>query len=332
MSNDGFSPLFIVGSPRSGTTLLSRIISSHPEFSTYNAETLLLNVCKPKYGNIFRSGSCRNRFLGDWFRSRQFIESHLQQSRFIEVLNSSKNYTELLINFLEAISLSQNKNRIVDSTPSHYLYMNRIKRRCPTAKFINLIRDGRDVAISQVKLGWCSPPLRYSSTSAKLHYSTVQWGEVLKVSERGHTSSDVLNLRYEDLVAHPTHYEKLISEFLLLEPGKMNIAIMKDQDSSNTAFRSPLSSGEKTTERWKRLDSKLQAEMSYGVEEDLIRNGYEVYNPRFNLKLFLRYLTFKYHVHLKRCLIQLPLISRLSSGTLEIIEGQQWRQLQHTDE
>lgn len=320
MSKKDFSPVFVIGSPRSGTTLLSRIISSHPEFAVYRAETLLMNVCKPKYGNIFRSERSKYRFLNDWFRSRQYIAANIDRTRFLDILKSSKSYADLLGRFLEAIAFTQNKNRIVDSTPANYFHMEKIKRYCPNAKFINVIRDGRDVAISQVKLGWCNPPLKYTSRSAKLHYSTVQWREVLRSTLNANVRQHTLSLRYEDFIDYPDNYEKIISQFLNLEPGNMDTTIIQDSESSNTAFKSSDPESQKTIARWRSLEPELQAAISYGVEQDLMRNGYEASLHKFNPKLFIRYQIFKWHIKMKRILIQLPFIGRLTSGTLEIIE------------
>ena len=168
-----FTPVFVMGSARSGTTMVSHIISSSQKFAKYHAETLILNVCKQKYGNIFLSPQKRRLFLSDWIRSRQFRESHLTEIAFTKIVENSTSYENLLINFLSTIAESQGCSHIVDSTPGNAKHLMHINSKCKSSKFINIIRDGRDVALSQAKLNWSKPPAPFKSNNSKLHYAMV---------------------------------------------------------------------------------------------------------------------------------------------------------------
>jgi hypothetical protein len=58
---------------------------------------------------------------------------------------------------MQEIARQQAVSRWADCTPEHLLYMEQIKREIPDALFINIIRDGRDVALSYAKQGWSYP-------------------------------------------------------------------------------------------------------------------------------------------------------------------------------
>jgi len=89
-------PIFIVGSARSGTTLLYSILLSSGKFPLYEAESLLLSVCRFKYGNLKKRKNFK-KFLNDWFRSKQFIRSGLNKEFFINISDDAKsNYVKFL--------------------------------------------------------------------------------------------------------------------------------------------------------------------------------------------------------------------------------------------
>lgn len=147
-------PVFIVGAPRSGTTLVHAIIASSGEFALYEAETMLLSVCKPKYGDIRHRGNFR-RFLDDWMKSKQFFRSGLNALEFKnEVVERRWNYLEFLRYFMESISEKQDKQRWLEQTPAHLFHMKELSAEFDNARFIHVIRDGRDVALSNYRLGW----------------------------------------------------------------------------------------------------------------------------------------------------------------------------------
>jgi len=74
------TPIFVIGSARSGTTMLGKLLSSSDSFFEYSAETLIMTVCRKRYGDIFNSISKRQVFLEDWFRSRRGFNPEVHHS------------------------------------------------------------------------------------------------------------------------------------------------------------------------------------------------------------------------------------------------------------
>ncbi|QCZ92930.1 sulfotransferase [Salinimonas iocasae] len=83
------TPIFVVGSARSGTTMIGKLLFSSEDCYKYTAETLLLTVCRKRYGDIFQPGSSKAEFLSDWFRSRQFRRANLDKDEFLSLFEKS---------------------------------------------------------------------------------------------------------------------------------------------------------------------------------------------------------------------------------------------------
>ncbi len=85
------------------------------------------------------------------------------------------------------------KPRWGDKTPLYCMNLDTIRKVLPEARFIHIIRDGRDVALSLRKM-WFSPGWEIETQAA-------HWKEcVLKARHDGANSSDYLEVRYEDLI------------------------------------------------------------------------------------------------------------------------------------
>ena len=58
---------------------------------------------------------------------------------------------------MEGIAEKKHTERWAEKTPEHLLYAPEIKKTIPDALFLHIIRDGRDVACSMGRLGFCPP-------------------------------------------------------------------------------------------------------------------------------------------------------------------------------
>src|SRR5438067_4416909 len=65
------APVFVLGCPRSGTTVLYHMLLSAGSFAVYRAESNVFSVLQPRFGNL-KSARHRKELLGYWFKSKLF--------------------------------------------------------------------------------------------------------------------------------------------------------------------------------------------------------------------------------------------------------------------
>lgn len=286
---DNDEHVFVVGSSRSGTTLVHTILLSSPIYAQYRAETQILNGCELKYGDLSKTSS-KQKFLSDWLRSRQFKRSGLTIKEFSALLfdKNTSSYTLLLSKFMRLIADKQNCQRWVDSTPGYAFYLKQIAEHFPNSKVVHVIRDGRAVALSLAKLGWSG--INTNSFDKALCYSAIKWEKSILAAR---TSKDLLGdryheIQYEKLVKNPEQEQKLLSEFLGLttklsyENGISRIRSLEQHSTlkkqTNSAF-SDMSAGLsiQAVNRWKSALTQTQIRKIESLVGDrLIQLGYTI--------------------------------------------------------
>jgi hypothetical protein len=261
-------PVFVIGAPRSGTTLLYSLITSSREFSRYKAESRILE-CSTRYGDISRRRNAL-RFLDDFFESRQWYRSGLNNSSFRDwVLNSCRSWEELLEHFMVSIATRQGRDRWVEKTPNHVFYMRRLATSFPTARFIHIVRDGRDVALSHRKLDWLtdytSDPVRQLLWGARIWEQMVREGRRLgrELGDRYH------EVQYRDLVSAPDREVAELESFIgaSIDLEKLAAEGWNLLGRGNSAFESELEGLSRgPIERWRqRLSDEELALFEWAV-------------------------------------------------------------------
>ncbi|NOR70193.1 MAG: sulfotransferase [Methylomarinum sp.] len=156
--NISSSPIFIVGAPRSGTTLFQYMLRSHPSISLPTGEShffipLFRNV--ESFGDLNDEKNIRKVLEAMYKQSADFLDTDIHGIKFdIERLTNEfkkekRNTIALLIaGLFEKNATGEGKSRWGDKTPYYVLHMKTILEMFPNAQFIHLIRDGRDCALS----------------------------------------------------------------------------------------------------------------------------------------------------------------------------------------
>ena len=188
--SDSLRPVFILGMPRSGTTLVERILGAHPkahaagELGCIPAVTLLMPRVLGRFPG--RSGpappypACMNRFV-----PRLAAHGAAYYLRKIAAMAPDA------------------ARRVVDKLPHNFLHLGLIRLLFPRATVIHIRRDPRDVAVSTLFTNF---RLRHGGMSYA--YSLADIGRMLLVHQRlmDHWRGlglDFCELDYEDLVAGP---------------------------------------------------------------------------------------------------------------------------------
>jgi hypothetical protein len=195
-------PVFVVGCPRSGTTLLYSMLVSAGGFAAYRKETYFYDLL-PRFPDL-TDPAVQHRF------EREFLQGYLGKVPGLDVapfvksaLAKCTDSCSFLPLFLGAIARAQQMDRWIEATPVHVLYLNEIQQAVPDALFVHVIRDGRDCALSNTSQGWV-PTLPWDR-SRRLGVAALFWESMVQTGRRfGRTNpGNYLELRFEDLIADP---------------------------------------------------------------------------------------------------------------------------------
>lgn len=208
------SPVFVVGSPRSGTTLLYHMLLSAGGFAIYLTESKVFDLLFPQVGDL-RAFRSRRKALDIWLQSKLFTLSGLERSSIEkEILRNCRSGGDFLRIVMEHIADRQSVERWADNTPEHILYLSTIKKEIPDAQVIHILRDGRDVALSLDRKGWISPFIWDRNRSLLVAGLYWEW-MVHKGRQFGRTiGRDYLEVHYEELLAQPGQVLAKIGRFI----------------------------------------------------------------------------------------------------------------------
>ena len=250
-----FAPVFVLGSPRSGTTLLYDMLLSSGGFAVYLAESNVFNVLGPRFGD-FGSRETRKRVLNAWLNSKLFRATGLSsaeiEKRILEDCHSTGDFLRIV---MDDMVRAQGMQRWAENSPEGLLHLPAIKRQIPNALILHIIRDGRDVALSLGKLKYVRPlpwEERQSLLGAGAYW---EW-----IVERGRRygslfGADYFEIHFEDLISSPQQTLNQIGRFLDhdLDYKRILRVAYGSVSKPNTSFRSESpDAGHNPVGRWKK--------------------------------------------------------------------------------
>lgn len=179
-------PVFLVGSQRSGTSMLANLLGRHPELFFTN---------EMKVGPfLYRQEAELQRFLAPYLEApADDCFAHLA--------------AEQLASLMQALLRPSGKTLWGDKFPEYSVQIPRLRRYFPRCRILHIVRDGRDVACSMIRQKQKLPHWNQSRWAAATWYGAAKkWHRfVSKALEDGRAlpPDEYLELRFEGLVAHP---------------------------------------------------------------------------------------------------------------------------------
>jgi hypothetical protein len=205
---------FVVGVPRSGTTLLRLMLDAHPQLAI-PPETNFIPRLVRAWRRLDRRGASeedkrakafevlrRHRRWADWNVGEEGLRRRLARTP----LTLGDAARSLHLEYGERVG----KPRWGDKTPIYLRDMTLIQEALPEARFIHLLRDGRDVAVSWTEVSW--------GTETVLE-AAEEWVTRIRKARRSSrrlVPGTYLEVRYEDLLAEPERVLRRVSEFVEL--------------------------------------------------------------------------------------------------------------------
>jgi hypothetical protein len=205
-------PVFVIGCPRSGTTMLQLMLHSHPRIAVPPETRFLV----PAYYRRRLFGDlrieARRRALAEWIseeKSSKFHELKLQKDEFVrEVVEGPGSLGSVIGTAFRMYSDRFGKVRWGDKRPSYVKQVDLLLRLFPDAQFVHLIRDGRDCVASLKEMPWF--------TLSSFH-AVSTWAEAIDAGNKLKKTlpeDTYYELRYEDLTDDPSTELKKLCHFL----------------------------------------------------------------------------------------------------------------------
>jgi hypothetical protein len=241
------TPYFLVGSERSGTTMLRLMLNQHPEICFHHE--FVYSVDAIKADGKFPSLDSYKDYL---------VFDRVFQMDNLEVKNSA-DYTEVVRDFLFQIKKRANKPIVGATVHRNAQYLPSI---WPDCKFIHIVRDPRDVTRSYVQMGWGGHVWVSADTWLKLE-------KELNDFELTLPEDSFITIKYEDIVQNPQRVLSTICEFIGVKYHE-NMMNYSDNSSYSTPDTSLLN-------QWKHKATKYEiALIEYKLQDMMLKYGYEL--------------------------------------------------------
>ena len=286
-------PVFVIGCHRSGTNLLYDTLLSAGGFAVYRGYLPIYKMLIPRFGHP-RNPANRRKIVDTFLRSKGFARTELPAAGLSsDLLEHGRNGGDFLRIIMGDIAERQRASRWAVYDPDNVLHIPRIKADLPDALFVHIVRDGRDVALSLMKMGGFRP-FPWNRKSRGLLETALYWEWMVRAG-RSHglqIPSDYIEVHYEDLVTQPRPTLAKLGKFLDhdLDYDRIQNAAMGRLRESNSSFRDEgRAESEHPVNRWKeRLSGEEVATLEALVGPCLQDCGYQLTSSAEQRRLTLR--------------------------------------------
>jgi hypothetical protein len=193
--------VFLVGCPRSGTTLLQCLLGAHSRIAAF-PETAFYTVLYPDRPWAARLGLASRRVQLAWnLFARAMPLSPELASRLPRWAVWARQCSGVFVSTLDELAREQGKDIWLEKSPGHLRVAETIQRLVPRAKFIHLLRDGPDVVASLYDIGANYANAEWGREFRSLDACIERWTRDARLSQSYAGRPDHCLVRYEDVVA-----------------------------------------------------------------------------------------------------------------------------------
>lgn len=209
--------LFVLGSSGSGTALLQRMLDNHPDLAVANDTHFIPHAIKDLSAN--EDLPLTLEIVENTRTYRRFHRLGIPDEAVDKAAEVSETYSEFVGALYTEFAAMRGKTLGGEKTPDYLTELPTLHALFPQAKFVHIIRDGRDVALSVAK--WADedkgPGKLEHWREEPMAVCALWWKRQIEAAMRDGRSlgpEKHHKVRYEDLVADPEESLREMSAFL----------------------------------------------------------------------------------------------------------------------
>jgi hypothetical protein len=209
--------VFLVGCPRSGTTVLERMADAHPDLAVVH-ETRWIPRCFENREGLTPEGAVTPSLAARLRHPRVLEPLGLEEGEMARLIRDGRGmpFAGFVTALFDGYGERHGKPLVGDRSPGYVRYLPTLHGLWPGARFVHLIRDGRDVCLSV--LDWRKGVTRYSPFASDPFTTTGVWWEwYVRLGIEGSRELGpglYHDVRYESLVADPEREAVRLCRFL----------------------------------------------------------------------------------------------------------------------
>ncbi len=286
VQHQNLCPVILIGHGSSGTSIFSRLLREHLRISFGTESQFITRYARrlDQYGDLNQDANLK-KLIDDICRERWFERCHgkfgyTPDKAAILASVQQRTYRGLLdAIFLQLAAYNHMAPRWGDKTPGYAFETHILAELFPDAKYIQLTRDGRDVALSVMGRFWGAQNIY---TAAKY------WTEAVDRLDQFAGSlpaEQLLSITYEQLLSDPVATFERVIDYLEIEPGDELLRHLEPQLHAQL--------NKANFDKWRTKMTPAQRQLYENIAcKQLQRHGYETeiassdYQPSTIAKLY----------------------------------------------
>lgn len=314
------SPIFVVGYQHSGTTLVQNILGRNEKVYKLPFETKFFehgHMIRNRFPTLDEPDVVREyvgflkdivetgyRIRGDyalggesWTEDLNLEEEELEN--FARNRPIEQSHVEIFRDFCDLVAASNLCSRWVEGTPSHVFFWNVIGETMPDARFVEIVRDARDILASKKTMAvTAEKDPKYDRKGRRIRSLTfsfdpvldaTSWKAAIHAGDKGMRMypSRWLRIRYEDLVTDSWSRVREICEFLDLPPDEDMLRVSGRGGAEWSKHRDSQGIRQDSVGRWRNVlgpREVVAAQLVTGRELSAL--GYDLDETRFRERFF----------------------------------------------
>lgn len=198
--------IFLVGCPRSGTTILQSLLAAHPEVISFPESKFFHYLLYDKFAEKLPN------------RLEVFLKDEIKRPEFLASFDRAQNtetQASWFVGVLDSLAAEQNKSIWLEKTPEHIYFIEDIQRFLPDVKFIHILRNGMDAIASMYEATRSFHDLWGGAWD--LNHCIERWEYAILTSHKYVDKSNHILVKYEQLLDDKVKVLTEICKFVGIE-------------------------------------------------------------------------------------------------------------------